>query len=407
MSQSVSTVKPAIPEKIIEQWQEIVNLLAEVLAVPAALIMKVHTDQIEVFLASESAGNPYEPGEMADLNTGLYCETVMNTRNKLHVPSAPMDKNWDKNPDIELGMIAYLGFPIMWPDGQVFGTICALDSKENYFTPVYHSLLDRLKQSINNDLELIQRIHELEQAKGELHEANKRIEEKNIELKESNEELEAFNRTVSHDLRAPLTVINGYCEMLREQLGADLDKKKAHYLDIIMDTGERMNNLIDDILAFSKSGHMAIMPEKVEVSKVAHFIMKRFQELNPDRQAEVIIQENIKITGDDALLYVVMENLLGNAWKFSGKNDNPRIEFGVTSGDEGTVYYVRDNGVGFDPAKAANLFLPFQRLHSQRDFPGTGIGLATVRKIIHRHNGRIWVESSPGEGATFYFTINE
>jgi signal transduction histidine kinase len=375
--------------------------------VPAALIMKVHADQIEVYLASESEGNPYERGELANLNTGLYCETVMSSRSKLLVPNALADEIWDKNPDIELGMIAYLGFPILWPDGKIFGTICALDSSENHFTPVYHSLLDRLKQSIDNDLELIQRIDELEQAKNELHEANKRIEEKNKKLKENNEELEAFNRTVSHDLRAPLTVINGYCEMLREQLGADLDKKKAHYLDIIMDTGERMNNLIDDILAFSKSAHQDIKPEVVDLSMSAHFILNRFQELDPGRRAEIIIQENIKTTGDDALLHMVMENLLGNAWKFTSKNDESQIEFGVKSGDEGTAYYVSDNGIGFDPEKAGNLFLPFQRLHPQRDYPGTGIGLATVRKIIQRHNGRIWAESSPGEGATFYFTINE
>ncbi|TCS72102.1 PAS domain S-box-containing protein [Sulfuritortus calidifontis] len=231
------------------------------------------------------------------------------------------------------------------------------------------------------------------------------VAERTAELLTLNQELESFSYSVSHDLRAPLRAVDGFANALREDYADRLDAEGRDLLDRIHKGAQRMNALIDDLLRLSRLTRAKLEPAPVDLSALAGEIVDQLREATPGRTVEVQIQAGLTAQGDPGLLRAALENLLGNAWKFSAKAQAPRIEFGARRQDGETVYFVRDNGVGFDMAHAGKLFGAFQRLHHRDEFEGTGIGLATVRRIVQRHGGRIWAESAPGQGATFYFTI--
>ncbi|WP_213950454.1 PAS domain S-box protein [Tepidanaerobacter syntrophicus] len=226
-----------------------------------------------------------------------------------------------------------------------------------------------------------------------------------IELEQANKELESFSYTVSHDLKAPLRSIIGFSRILLEDYGDILDEKGRDYLERIFSSARRMQELIDGLLKLSKIGRAELYISQVNLSKMCMDILQDLKTLEPARQVETVIAENVTVFGDRNLLRAAMENLLQNAWKFTSKNLRAKIEFGVENSEKGCVYFVRDNGIGFDMAYAEKLFKPFQRLHSESEFSGTGIGLATVQRIIQRHGGKIWVESEENVGTTFYFTL--
>jgi len=218
-------------------------------------------------------------------------------------------------------------------------------------------------------------------------------------------ELESFSYSVSHDLRAPLRGIDGFSQALLEDCSEHLDSRGREYLQRIRQNAQRMAQLIDDLLNLSRVSRLAIRPEQVDLTVLGKAVASEIQKSDPDRNASFFIREGMIGEGDPGLLRVVVENLLGNAWKFTLKQPAAAIEFSVTE-DNGTAsFFVRDNGAGFDMQYANKLFGAFQRLHTTREFEGTGIGLATVQRIIHRHGGRVWAEGRPGEGATFYFTL--
>ncbi|MFZ0548405.1 MAG: ATP-binding protein [Candidatus Promineifilaceae bacterium] len=227
-----------------------------------------------------------------------------------------------------------------------------------------------------------------------------------IQLQASNQELESFAYSVSHDLRAPLRAVDGFSQTLLEDNGDQLDDQGKAYLERVRANVQRMGELIDALLTLSRLTRVEMNRECVDLSALARTIASQLQKRDPDRQVEFIIEENIEVDGDPRLLEVALENLLENAWKFSSKRDQTRIEFrGTENHEEQPAYFVRDNGAGFDMAYANKLFGAFQRLHAMSDFAGTGIGLATVKRIIHRHGGQLWAEGVPNEGATFYFTL--
>jgi len=242
----------------------------------------------------------------------------------------------------------------------------------------------------------------IERAKGALEDANH-------ELEATNRELEAFSYSVSHDLRAPLRSIDGFSQILLEDYADELDEDGKDYLSRVRTASQRMGRLIDDLLGLSRVTRGTINRERVDLSALAEEVAEGLREARPERTVEFSAQQGLKVWGDPRLLRVALENLIGNAWKFTAKEPEARIEFGV---DEKLsvrgrvpVYYVRDNGAGFEMAYADKLFGAFQRLHAADEFEGTGIGLATVQRIVHRHGGRIWAESEVGRGATFYFTL--
>jgi PAS domain S-box-containing protein len=239
--------------------------------------------------------------------------------------------------------------------------------------------------------------------------AEKRAEEElkkaKVAAESASRELEAFSYSVAHDLRAPLRAISGFSEILQKDHKERLDAKGEDYLRRMAAAAERMASLIDALLALSRVTRTEPRRERVDLSKLARGVVEGLRAAHPDRRVDVVIPEEINVMGDSQLLRAALENLLENAWKFTGKREDARIELGVTENDGEPAYFVADNGAGFDMAYAGKLFAPFQRLHSPAAFPGTGIGLATVQRIVHRHGGRIWAESEAGKGATFFFTL--
>ena len=240
----------------------------------------------------------------------------------------------------------------------------------------------------------------------ELEQTNKALAGQSVELHAVNQELEAFNYSVSHDLRAPLRGIDGFSKILLEDNEDQLDTQGRDYLRRVGAATQRMGNMIDDLLNLSKVTRAEMRREMVDLSALAKTITAELQQAEPDRGVTFLIAEGMVAKGDAKLLHFVLENLLGNAWKFTSKHPQATIELGVVQDDGEPTYVVRDNGAGFDMTYADKLFGPFQRLHRQEDFEGTGIGLATVQRIISRHGGEVWGEGEVGKGATFYFTLS-
>ena len=236
-------------------------------------------------------------------------------------------------------------------------------------------------------------------------ELEERVRSRTAALEAANRELEAFAHSVSHDLRAPLRGIDGWSLALLEDCGERLDAQGHKYLDRVRSEAQRMGGLIDDLLHLSRVGRAELVPRTVDLTSLAGTIVARLKEANPDRSIEFIVAPQLKCTGDARLLEIALTNLLANAVKFTGPRTSARIEFGQVTDQGSPAFFVRDNGVGFDMAYAGMLFAPFQRLHKTSEFPGSGIGLATVQRVIHRHGGRIWAEARVGGGATFYFTL--
>jgi len=220
-------------------------------------------------------------------------------------------------------------------------------------------------------------------------------------------EVEAFSYSVSHDLRAPLRALDGFSRLLLEKNAGRLDAQDQDYLRRIREASQQMSQLIDAMLALSRLTRTPLEPAPVDLSAQARAVAEEIQSAEPERKAEFVIADGLRATADPRLLKIVWENLLRNAWKFSRNAAQPRIEVGQSERNGARVFFVRDNGVGLDMAQAHRLFIPFQRLHRAKDFEGTGIGLATVNRIVQLHDGRIWVDSEPGRGATFYFTLGD
>jgi light-regulated signal transduction histidine kinase (bacteriophytochrome) len=256
-----------------------------------------------------------------------------------------------------------------------------------------------------------------------LQKTNEELVKRSAELQSLNQELEAFSYSVSHDLRNPLHQISAFNEILLESYENILDQKGKEIIKMIRHSCKQMNKIIADLLLLSKVKKHELIFDSVDLSAMVNEIIFNLQYIHSDRKIELIIQPEIIVKGDANLLRIALENLISNAWKYSSKTEKSCIEFGFISGDIDdnktkfslpqcslyndlkNVYFIRDNGAGFDMEKADKLFTPFQRLHSDVDFEGTGIGLSIVQRIIQRHGGLIWCEAKPNQGATFYFTI--
>jgi light-regulated signal transduction histidine kinase (bacteriophytochrome) len=227
------------------------------------------------------------------------------------------------------------------------------------------------------------------------------------ELEHANQELEAFSYSVSHDLRGPLHIIDGFSALLAEEYAVGLDQQAHSYIRRIRNGIKKMSSLIDDLLNLSRVSRAVLRKEGIDLAKLARDVIGDLEIKNPARDVSVDIADELPAWGDPSLMTIVLTNLLGNAWKYSAKQLTARVVFGRETREKETVFYIRDNGAGFDMAQAGKLFAPFQRLHRDSEFEGTGIGLATVKRIISRHGGSIWAESAPGAGATFYFTLED
>jgi light-regulated signal transduction histidine kinase (bacteriophytochrome) len=227
------------------------------------------------------------------------------------------------------------------------------------------------------------------------------VRERTRQLEDANRELESFSYSVSHDLRAPLRAIHGFAGLLAQRAGEGLDEQGRHYLGRIQEASARMGRLIDELLELSRLSRAALRPEALDLSRMAAQVVEDLRAGEPRRPVAVEIAPGLAARGDPAQVRVLLQNLVENAWKFTRPAAAPRIEVGR----EGEAFFVRDNGAGFDMRYVEKLFGAFQRLHADEEFGGTGIGLATVQRIVARHGGRIWAEGEPGRGATFRFTL--
>jgi len=232
-----------------------------------------------------------------------------------------------------------------------------------------------------------------------------RVDERTAELQRSNREMESFSYSVSHDLRAPLRAVDGFSAALMEDCADKLDDDDLQMLRRIRAAAQRMGRLIDDMLELSRVSRSVLKADHTDLGRIAREVCEELQQAEPARRVDWRVGEDLFARGDRRLLRIVLTNLIGNAWKYTGKLDRAEIEVGRTMQGGEPVFFVRDNGCGFDMAYVDNLFKPFSRLHGQGEFEGTGIGLATVQRIIERHHGRVWAEAVPGEGATFYFNL--
>jgi signal transduction histidine kinase len=248
---------------------------------------------------------------------------------------------------------------------------------------------------------------EIERLRAELEASTRQGAERARAFEFAVNELESFSHSVSHDLRAPLRVVDGFANIVLEDYGDRLDDLGREHLKRIVTAGNRMNSMIDTLLALSKMTSREIERERVDLSQLARELADELRAQDGARRVQFVVADGQSADGDRTLLRLVLQNLLGNAYKFTAKVPAARVEFGARNEGGRTVYYVRDNGAGFDMRFADKMFGLFQRFHSANEFPGTGVGLATVQRIVRKHGGRIWAESKPGEGATFFFTLWE
>jgi signal transduction histidine kinase len=258
---------------------------------------------------------------------------------------------------------------------------------------------------------LEKKLQELEQARADLQQANleldSRVQQRTAELNAANQELESFSYSVSHDLRAPLRHIEGYIDILLRDCGGQLNETNLKHLQTVRAAARTMGELIDALLQLSRVTCAEMDRRPVDLSALAAKVFAELQQSDPKRVVKLEITPGLNASGDERLLRIALVNLLGNAWKYSRKRPDARIEFGKIPGKAEDTYFVRDNGAGFDMAYVGKLFGAFQRLHGLNEFEGIGLGLATVQRIIHRHNGKIRAESVEHQGATFYFTLGE
>ncbi len=286
--------------------------------------------------------------------------------------------------------------PIMRKDGTVR---VALWNSAN----VYDASGRKLVATIAQGQDITERKH-VEQR---LIALNESLRDQAIELEAVNRELESFNYSLSHDLRAPLRSIEGFGDMLLERAGDKLDHESRDYVNRMRAASERISHLIDDLQALSSVTRCKMRWERVDLSSMAREIAVDLKKAHPDQDVDLEIESGTSVEGDARLLKVMLGNILDNAWKFTSRVQHPRIQFGITYINNKKAFFVRDNGTGFDMAYYDKLFAPFQRLHSAKEYPGTGIGLVTAQRIMRRHGGKIWGEGAVGQGATFYFAFGE
>jgi signal transduction histidine kinase len=406
-----------VPSPIVQKWQEIIDLLAEVLHVPSALIMKVEPPNIRVFARSESKGNPYEKDELASLNTGLYCETVMKTRRLLLVPDALSDQEWNANPDIKLGMISYMGLPVAWPSGEVFGTICVLDGKPNEYSDLYQKFLLQCRDVLQVDLSLLQATTEIREAKDAAEAALRDLKITQDSLIES-EKLAALGRLVAgvaHEINSPVgigvtvaTALKRNCELFgREVAAGDVRRSSlVGFLDGVRDASSQLignlNRAAELIEAFKQVATDQTHSEQ-RTFNISEHTKQLLMSLRPalrkmDVTLEVECEDDLVMNSYPGAYGQVLTNLFLNSVTHAFPQENGSIQVKVRALDNENVMVVfADNGCGMDSIVKRQAFNPF--FTTRRDKGCSGLGLHIVHNIVtHRLGGRLSLDSSLGAG---------
>lgn len=346
-----------------------------------------------------------------DANTG-FGPTGRAIREGKHIVIQDIENDPDmaswRDEAIKHGYLASAAFPVH-EAGDIVGSINVYAAKTDFFTQDIIGSMLNLASDVSFALDAFAEKKRRELAENEVKQMNveleHRVNERTSQLEAANRELESFSYSVSHDLRAPLRSIDGFSRNLSRKYHSQFDATGQDWLERICRASQHMGRLIDDMLQLSKVTRGTLKREPVDLSNIAESVMDELKKATPERQVRCIIQPGLKVLADTGLMRSALDNLLGNAFKFTGKKMDAEIEFGASEIDGQKTFFVRDNGDGFNMDYAHKLFGAFQRLHSTREFEGTGIGLATVQRVIHRHKGKVWAESAEGQGATFYFTL--
>jgi len=392
-----SELKPDIIDEVIANWQSLLDLMTRIANVPSGLIMKLNEDTIEVFLTSKTDGNPYEAGEKAKLIYGLYCETVIGTQNKLLVPDATKSSVWkDDNPDVDLRMISYLGYPINWPDGEVFGTICILDDKENHYTQTVEDLIYKVKQNLETDLALLV--------------SQQKLEENNLQLKELDSIKDKFFSIIAHDLRSPFNSFLGFTKMLAEDLPTMTLEQIQKIADSMRKSATNLYSLLENLLewSFLQRGVTTFSPVSFLLMPKLSESLSSIIELASKKEIGIDfnIPENLTVYADDNMLWSIIRNLVSNAVKFTPNGGKVTITAKPIPGDMVEVS-IKDTGIGMNPEMVENLFkldIDTSRKGTENE-PSTGLGLILCKEFVEKHGGRLRVESEEGTGSTFHFTL--
>lgn len=383
---SLARSVPAIQEIVRHAAREIAN------ADGATFVLR---DQDKCFYADEDAIAPLWKGQRFPLSACISGWAMLNRQ-----PAVIPDIYVDPRIPVDAYRPTFVKSLVMVPI-RLAAPIGAIGT---YWATPHHApaeeveLLQALANTTAVAMENVQVYAELE----------RRVAQRTEQLEALNRELESFSYSVSHDLRAPLRSIRGFLDLFVAEIGAPLSPAAQGHLQKVQGSAERMGQLIDDLLKLAHIGRQQPQQADVDLAPIARGIVDRLRTEEPGRKVEVSIPATLPACCDARLFHIVLENLLSNAWKYTGKRAEARIELGAERAPDGTMaYFVRDNGAGFDPRHAERLFTPFERLHRADEFPGNGVGLATVHRIIQRHGGRIWAESRVGEGATFRFTCGK
>jgi signal transduction histidine kinase len=412
----------AVPLEVPALLEEIATRAAELLNAPSVGVLLYDKAQDNLELVFTKGTKPPIPlGTRISLNEGITGRTA-RSRQPLIVNDY---EAWEHRVTRfgHMGVKSVVEAPMLFA-GELIGVLGVSDFhvKHNFTETDAHLLMlfaaqaaaavrntrlreeaqQRAEQLAASEAALRHSEQEVQQMNAEL---EQRVIDRTVQLKAANEELEAFSYSVSHDLRAPLRSIDGFTQVLLEDCGERLDAESRESLDRVRKAGQRMERIVDGLLTLARVARDEVHFTTVDLSALAHAIASELQTGQPERQAQFVIAPGLTVNADADLMHIALENLLRNAWKFTGRSPAVRIELGVTQRDRDDVYFVRDNGAGFDMNFANKLFRPFQRLHHMSEFEGTGVGLATVSRIIRRHGGQVWAEGATGNGATFFFTI--
>lgn len=404
-------------QDILQDWQNILDLIAELINVPAALIMKLDNGMLEVYISSHSEGNPYKTGEKEVMaNSGLYCETVINTNSFLKVPNALTDKNWKNNPDIKLNMISYLGYPLHNPDGTPFGIICVLDTKENHYTKQYETLIEKFRDAIEDQLILVEKTLELEEI---IEQLETRVLERTVELESAKEKAEQANRAkgifianMSHEFRTPLNAVLGFSqEMLEDQT---ISSKYRDYLSIIHRNGQLQLSLINNVLAMSnlEDGQTMLKLESFDLSKLLDDVIDKgllaARAKNIAFNVEYTSEIPQFINSDYEKLQQIISTIIDNAIKYT-ETGGVILRLGSQPSDnEYDVELdcdVGDSGIGIPIEFQKHIFQPFSQVGEQNDKTGTGLGLTLAQRFLALMGGDISFESESGRGTTFHIRV--
>jgi signal transduction histidine kinase len=377
-----------------------VKTLAEFYGVQYAFVGCINPDGEHVRTLAVWAGDSF--GENFEYSlSGTPCADIINYSKEL-IPTGAADLYPDDEMLGQMMVDSYFGAPLVTKDDGVVGIVSVMGVSpmvvNEWVAPVLGLFATRLALELQRE-ETMEDLHRLNT------ELETRVEERTHQLKIANDELEAFSYSVSHDLRGPVRAINSFLDILQEEFGHEFSADARGYLELIQNTGLKMNGLIDDLLLLSKVLKVDLAECKLDITQMSADYLRELQEQSPLRKVRVVVQPDISAWGDPGLLQIALQNLLDNAWTYTENEVDPLIEVGKVQVENDTVFYVRDNGVGFDMAYVEKVFEPFQRLHRDVDFSGSGVGMATTRRIVHRHGGSIWASAEPGNGATFRFKL--